>query len=127
MRCFYHDTVDAVAICKNCNRGVCRECAAEFPNGIACKNKCEAEVEAVNLLISRNKTSHQKTSAAYSRNAIVYLMLAAVFGFWGATEVTARPVLGGPMLIAGAILVIAALFNYSTSRKFLHLDSDKRT
>lgn len=125
MRCFNHSTVEAVAICKNCSRGLCRECATEFPNGIACRDKCEAEVEAINLLIDRNKSTHQKTSSAYSRNAIIYLMLAVVFGIWGANEVAARPVFGGPMLFAAAAFAIAAFFNYSTSRQFLDSGSNK--
>ncbi len=62
MKCFYHNSIDAVGICKNCNRGVCSECAADLKNGIACKNRCESEVQAVNELINRNKNSHQKAS-----------------------------------------------------------------
>jgi hypothetical protein len=124
MRCFNHSTVDAVAICKNCNRGVCRECATEFPNGIACKGKCEAEVEALNLLLDRGKTEYQKARTAYSRNAIVYLLLAAVFGIWGVTEVPSRPLLGGPMMLGGLVFVIAAIFNYSLSKKYLESGPD---
>src|SRR4030095_7607907 len=103
MLCFYHSSIEAVAICKNCSRGVCRDCAAEFPNSIACKNRCEAEVEAVNQLINRGKTSYQKTSSAYSRNAIIYVMFAAAFGIWGATEIGDRPMLGGVMLVLGLV------------------------
>jgi succinate dehydrogenase/fumarate reductase-like Fe-S protein len=72
MKCFYHNSVDAVAICKNCNRGVCPDCAAEVSNGVACKNRYEAEVEAVNYLINQNKTSYQKASSAYARNALIF-------------------------------------------------------
>jgi hypothetical protein len=27
MKCFNHSTVDAVGVCKHCNKGLCRECA----------------------------------------------------------------------------------------------------
>jgi quinol-cytochrome oxidoreductase complex cytochrome b subunit len=127
MRCFYHEIVDAVAICKNCNRGVCHECAIEFANGVACKNRCEAEVEAVNQMIDRSKTSHQKTSSAYSRNAVVYLMFAVVFGVWGVSELTARPLVGWLMALLAIIFLVAAFFSYSTSRKYMQPESDKRT
>lgn len=123
MRCFYHSTTEAVAICKNCSRGVCRDCLTEFPNGIACKNRCEAEVEAVNQIINRGKTSYQKTSSAYSRNAIIYVMFAAAFGIWGAIEMGDRPMVGGVMLVLGIVFIIAALLNYSTSRKFMQSES----
>jgi hypothetical protein len=37
MKCFYHHTVDAIAKCKNCNKGLCNDCLIELENGIACK------------------------------------------------------------------------------------------
>ena len=127
MHCFYHDPVEAVAICKNCNRGVCRECAVELVNGIACKNRCEAEVEAVNQIIERSKTSYQKTSSAFSRNAIVYLMFAVVFGFWALIRSGGSPGLVWTMLAIAIVFLIASLFSYSTSRRYLKVDTDKRT
>jgi hypothetical protein len=54
MKCFYHAEADAVGTCKHCHRGVCRECAAEREGGIACRNRCEAQVDQVNALIQRN-------------------------------------------------------------------------
>jgi len=127
MRCFYHDAAEAVAICKSCNRGVCRECAVEFPNGVACRNRCEAEVEAVNQIIDRSKTSYQKTSSAYSRNAIIYLLFAVVFGFWALTQLDGRPAFAWTMLALAIVFLIASVFNYSNSRRFLKVDTDKRT
>ena len=118
MKCYYHTSVDAVAICKNCSRGVCQECAAEVGNGIACKSRCETEVEAINRMISRNKTAYQRTRAAYSRNAVIYLMLAAIFIALGGTEFRAGLFFGWFWLLTGAIFLIAAVLNYSTGRKF---------
>jgi 1,4-dihydroxy-2-naphthoate octaprenyltransferase len=78
-------------------------------------------------MIDRGKTSHQRTSSAYSRNAIIYLMFAIVFGGWGLMGFSARPLFGWVMLLLGAVFMIAAVFNYSTSRKFMQPGSDKRT
>src|SRR5437773_6772235 len=127
MRCFYHDNTEAVAICKSCNRGVCRDCAVEFKNGVAGKNRCEAEVEAVNHIIDRNKTSYEKTSSAYSGNAIIYLMFAIVSGFWGLKQIANQPLVGWLMVALGLVFLVAALFNYSTSKRFMRAGSDKRT
>ena len=54
MKCFYHPQADAVGTCKHCHRGVCRDCAAERKHGLACRDRCEADVDAVNALIQRN-------------------------------------------------------------------------
>ena len=125
MHCFYHNSVDAIAICKNCSRGLCRDCITEFPNGIACKGRCEQEVDAINQIIRRNKTAYKKTSSAYTRNALTYLLLAIVLGVWGATEVSTRPVMGMPMLISGIVFLIAAVLNYSTAQRFLQSEDDR--
>lgn len=97
----------------------------EFPNGIACKGKCEAEVEALNVLISKGKTEYQRTSSAYLRTAIVYLIASVAFGIWGVTEVTSRPFLGAPLMVAGVVFAIGAFFNFSLSKKYLASGSDK--
>ena len=119
MKCFNHDTADAVAICKNCNRAICHACAADVGNGIACRGSCEDEVRAVNALIRRNQTTSQKTGYAYQRNAIICALLGAVFAY---LSVDAYQSGRSSLLVvtAGSALIffLAAFFNYSTSRKF---------
>jgi hypothetical protein len=57
MNCFYHPQIVAVALCKNCNKGLCTECVAALENGVACKGRCEKQVQAVNLIFQRDKGS----------------------------------------------------------------------
>jgi heme A synthase len=54
MKCFNHPQTDAVGTCKHCQRGLCHECASEREGGLACRGRCEAQVDAVNALIRRN-------------------------------------------------------------------------
>ena len=120
MKCFNHDAADAVAICKSCNKGICHACAVDVGNGIACLNSCEDEVRALNELIQRNKSASEKTGYAYQRNAIVFILLGAIFAYFsfGAYKTGNSPVL---LITAGsaAVFFLAAFFNYSTSRKFM--------
>jgi len=74
MKCFYHPTADAVGSCKHCSRGLCVECAAECVGGLACRNKHEAEVDAVSALIARN--------LRLSKRAWPIVLLAGVV-YWG--------------------------------------------
>src|SRR4051812_41469041 len=83
MKCFNHDAADAVAICKNCNKALCRVCAVDVGNGIACLNSCEQEVLSINEMIQRNKTSSQKTGYAYQRNAVITLLISLIFVYLG--------------------------------------------
>src|SRR5262245_7896203 len=54
MRCFYHNERDAIGTCKSCGKGICHECAADLKKGLACKGRCEADVQALLELIARN-------------------------------------------------------------------------
>jgi hypothetical protein len=40
MKCFNHPAVDAVALCKNCLKAVCRDCATEMELGVVCRGGC---------------------------------------------------------------------------------------
>lgn len=44
MKCFYSES-EAVGICKSCGRGLSRPFLSEFPKGLACANRCEADVQ----------------------------------------------------------------------------------
>ena len=61
MKCFYHATADAVGSCKSCGRGVCAECAVDMGKGLACRGRCEGDVEALIQLIDRNMTFTRAT------------------------------------------------------------------
>ena len=120
MKCFNHDGVDAVAICKNCNKALCHTCAVDLWNGVACLNACEQEVIALNELIRRNRTAAQRTGYAYHRNAVICALLALVFVY---LSVDAYQSNRSPLVVVTAgsavIFSMAAFFNYSAGQKFM--------
>lgn len=83
MKCFTHQQKDAVGICKNCNKGICAECAVDVGNGLACKNSCEESVKAINEMIDRGKGVYKKTGLSYLLNAIVFGLFGFFFLFFG--------------------------------------------
>lgn len=40
MKCYNHPESEAVGVCHLCSKGLCKECAALTPAGIACRGKC---------------------------------------------------------------------------------------
>ena len=120
MMCFNHEGADAVAICKNCNKALCRACAVDVGNGVACANACEQEVIALNELIRRNRTAAQRTGYAYHRNAIVCALIALAFAYLGFDAYQSNRT---PLVVVSAgsavIFLMAAFFNYSAGQKFL--------
>jgi hypothetical protein len=116
MNCFYHVDINAVAICKSCNKGLCLQCAAEIENGIACRNRCEGQVQAINELMQRGKTAYQKTSGSYAQYAIFLALVGLLFigyGVWDRKR-------GAAIYFVpfGLIMWLAAIFSYTTSLRF---------
>ena len=47
MNCYYHPNQPAVGLCKHCQRGVCIACAADVDGSLACKERHEEQVRAL--------------------------------------------------------------------------------
>src|SRR2546427_2740465 len=77
MKCFNHPLIDAVAICKNCQRGLCLECGADLGDGLACKNQCEAQVKALvsSERVSRRFCERSRKPGPYGRLASIALII----------------------------------------------------
>jgi hypothetical protein len=93
MECFYHNNVQACGICKSCQRGICKQCASEVKNGIACKGKCEEQaIELDNLVSSSAKMQKSSElivqSVSLGSGEIFNLVLGAIFR--NVHEITSR-------------------------------------
>jgi len=83
MKCFYHPEIEAVAICKNCHKAICKDCLVEVQNGVACKdsiNNCVTEVERLNRFLERSKIMAERTSTSFSRT-IMFVGFLGLFFF----------------------------------------------
>jgi len=126
MKCYYHPTVDAVALCKSCQRALCPECAADVPPGTACKGKCEEDVAALNTMIQRGKTAYQKTGKAYKRNSLVMLLVGLIFFSIGII-----PILAGDgfdstfMAFLGALFFLWSYFSYKSGKQIEEVKGDR--
>lgn len=119
MKCFYHPEADAIAICKNCNRGLCTACATDLGNGLACKGRCEAEVQSLLEVQQRAKTGYQKAAGAAGRMALWMALMGVMFLAVGLlTLKSAGPV----MLVFGLFFLLGAAFQYVSARRFRRVD-----
>ena len=55
MKCFDHNTEDAVGICKVCNKAVCMSCVTDTGYGLACCEECASEAKDIDAIIKKNK------------------------------------------------------------------------
>jgi hypothetical protein len=92
VRCFHHPDVDAVGLCKGCGKGVCRACAVDLGQGLACADSCEVEVRDLIVQQAVSRRVLATTPGAYRTQAIV--------GFVGA----------GVLVSVGALLAFTPLW-----------------
>lgn len=116
MRCFYHASAEAVAICKNCHRGLCPECAAEVPNGLACRGRCEPEALALDGIIQRSKTTYARAGTLVGGASVAYFAFGGVFTIWGLLNLEG----GGGLfhLIMGILFLFLGIVQRSRGRRF---------
>lgn len=116
MKCFVHQDRDAVGICKNCQKGLCIECAVEVENGISCQGKSQQENAANNLTIIKNRTLSQKTAAAHKINALVYLLIGIICLVTGIYWCDMTSLW---LLPCGAVMLIGAILSYRAANKYI--------
>jgi len=85
MKCFNHNSTDAVAVCANCGRALCRECAPSSRTGrLTCSTECAAEITAGSnaLLLLIDKSEQSARASAFYCYLTGGLSAAAAVAAW---------------------------------------------
>jgi hypothetical protein len=127
VRCFYHPDIESVGLCKQCSRGICRECAAERTGGLACKGRHEHEVDLISDLVERNTKISARSGSVSFIAVIVYWGAAITCGYLltQAASQNIRLLLG----VMAAVMFVAAFANTRIllSRRTNNARSTQRT
>ena len=116
MRCFNHRDVEAVGICKVCQRGLCEGCATDLAHSIACKGKHEAEAEALHGLILRNMKVHREATKARYLAPAFFAFMGAVFLVYGLRDGTTSS--GMPLYMGAGFLIFAVVVFFANRRAY---------
>lgn len=119
MKCFNHQSLDAVASCKSCFRALCPNCVAPVGLSCSCRDRCEADVAALNDLFDRGRTAYQKGSAVQFQSGVFILLLGMPFLILGAVSVSgeAEGGFGYFSLLLGLVFVCWGIAQFSSARK----------
>jgi Flp pilus assembly protein TadB len=79
MNCYNHPNDPAIGFCKSCCKGLCMECAATLPNGLACRNQCEERVSLINQIIDNNQKVVSAANMQVRSSGIFILLLGIIF------------------------------------------------
>ena len=114
MKCFNHRDADAIGICKACQKALCAECANDLDHGLACKDKHETEVEALNTIVSRATRAHSSAPKGIVIGPLFYATMGIIFTVTGFLETGDIRYF---MSVFGIAFIILALVVYQHQRK----------
>lgn len=120
MNCYRHPNVQAVGICKNCQKGLCVECAADVGNGLACRNQCEAAVLEINDIFQRTRNQYYRLGGMYMRNVWITSFLGLALCLVGVLLMVASPrnwLAALPLVVISIFTFVGALIAYRESQK----------
>jgi hypothetical protein len=118
MVCYYHPDKPAIGICKYCQRGLCIECTALVNDSLACKDHHEDQVRGLNLIAERGILQAKRIGPGYTRNAIFYFLVGALFAGFGLLQYRYLGLQAIFFFLIGLFLLYAAVANFVESRKY---------
>ncbi len=126
MKCFLHHDQDAVGACKSCGKGLCPHCAVDLGKGLACRQHCEAAVEALIGLIDYNLQMSPKTTGFLRGSRQIQIgatlfngALGLAFLAWGLRQDPGLNLLS----VMGGLLLAYSLFHLARVRQLPRVDA----
>jgi uncharacterized membrane protein len=87
-------------------------------DSLACKNRHEENVRALNQMVERNLLASARTVANYRRSAWFYLLTGLLFAGFGFYQIRWLGLQGIFLFLIGAFLLYVGVANFVESRKF---------
>ncbi|MGE5073220.1 MAG: hypothetical protein ACM3MF_07315, partial [Anaerolineae bacterium] len=115
---YYHPDLAAVGVCKHCGRGLWREFAALVDDTLACRDRHEADVAALNMAARQAAQQVRRVGPGYVRNAIFYGLVGALFAGFGLVQLRYLGLQAVFFMLIGGFLLYASIANWLESRKF---------
>jgi hypothetical protein len=89
MRCFNHPDIEAVGVCKVCQKGLCHDCAADLGHSIVCKGRHEAQAQAIQSLLLRSRRIQKTAGRAKYVTPVFFACMGAIFVAFGLRDTSA--------------------------------------
>src|SRR5207253_10925170 len=96
LRCFYHQDRESVGSCKSCGKGLCPDCLVDMGKGLACRSRCETEVQGLIIASDVNVSMAAKVPRQMRANRLMVVGLAWLFVIPGALLVALGVLAGHP-------------------------------
>lgn len=118
MNCYNHINKPAVAICKNCYKAICGECAIPDDNGFACSEKCHQEIIACAAMNEKAKSLYGLKAGRTPINTIFMIVGGIPFLILGILTLIGDGGAFGIFMVAmGIIFIGLGIVSYRDMKK----------
>jgi hypothetical protein len=129
MHCFYHPQDEAAGVCRNCGRGVCRDCIEIVEDAIACRGKCTERVAGIQRMLRGNQRTYATNAKQLRQGGIYALFSGGLFVLMGIIFMTSMigdfgRYMGAIMIGLGALIAIRGLSSMRASTGFAQLAAE---
>lgn len=118
MVCYFHSDRPAVGMCKHCQRGLCRECAALVRDVLACRDRHEDHVRKMEGAALRAMLQAERAGAGYIRSGVFYGLAGAAFAILGIVQLRFLGLQAVFFILIGLFLLYASAANLLEGRRF---------
>ena len=116
MKCFNHPQLDALGVCKNCQKGICSGCLTDTGSGLACNTgDCVQKTEGINRIINRQIKMYGSTQGAVQQRTLFYIAFALFFFIIGAQIHDA--LMQGVIIAMGVLFILMSVGSYRQQKK----------
>ncbi|MBK9925919.1 MAG: hypothetical protein IPP66_11590 [Anaerolineales bacterium] len=115
MKCYVHESEEAVGICKHCVRAMCKQCAIpNDQNFMVCSERCKQEVLIYQDLMEKTKMAYGLKSGRLPATIIFLTLFGVLFMVFGCFAINTSLFLGIFTIVMGlAFLISGGVYYYN--------------
>lgn len=118
MKCYYHPQVDAVGICKYCNKGLCLASAIDVGGGLACIGSCEERVKIMLENMEKVRETPKFNLKDYKVIANIMIGMGILFGLGGlGVAIEDNISVGTPMVLCSLLFIGMGIYYYKVTAR----------
>ena len=117
MVCYAHRDRQAVAVCKNCHRGICQDCAIPDEHGFACSEECHQEILASNDMAETSRMLIASQRGQTPVTTIMLLVLGLASLVWGLLYLIGGESFGWYPGCLGAFFIALGIASYRNMKR----------
>lgn len=116
MKCYKHQNVDAIGLCKSCHKGVCLDCSVLVDGSVACEDSCKADVAQINSMLKQGQKVYKNMGKQWLPSIIINGIGGAFFLGFGLYSYSSNSLFSWLLIGLGSIMIIGGILSYRLAK-----------